>query len=103
MTRVILSSAASSDQTEILNDLNSKAGLATATKFRGFFSALYERLADHPAIGAPRQALGHNIRVGIVSPYIIIYRHSADDDTVTVLRIVHGRRRITGELLGNPL
>ena len=99
MARFILSPSASADQTEILNDLNSKAGLRTATKFRGLFRALYVRLTDHPAIGAPRPALGCDIRIGIVSPYIVIYRHSADEDTVTVLRIVHGRRRITGKML----
>ena len=99
MARFILSASASADQTEIINDLNSTAGLRTATKFRGLFSTLYVNLTDHPAIGAPRPALGRNIRIGIVSPYIIIYRHSEGDDTVTVLRIVHGRRRITSRLL----
>jgi toxin ParE1/3/4 len=44
-------------------------------------------------------ALGSNIRIGIVSPYIVIYRHSEGDDTVTLLRIVHGRRKITGKML----
>jgi plasmid stabilization system protein ParE len=34
-----------------------------------------------------------------VSPYIVIYRHTEAADTVTILRIVHGRRRITGTLL----
>ena len=57
------------------------------------------RLTKHPAIGAPRLALGRDIRIGIVSPCIVIYRHGVDDDTVTVLRIVHGRRRIAGMLL----
>ncbi len=46
-----------------------------------------------------RPAIGQNIRIGIVSPYIVIYRYSERDDTVTVLRLVHGRRRITGKLL----
>ena len=99
MARFILSPSASADQTEILNDLNSKAGLRTASKFRGPSRRLYMTLTDHPAIGAPRPALGRDIRIGIVSPYTIIYQHSADNGTVTVLRIVHGRRRITGKLL----
>ncbi len=99
MARVILSSSASADQASILQDLNTKAGLWTAIKFRELFSALYERLGNHPDSGAPRPAIAPNIRIGVVSPYIVIYRHSADDNTVTVLRIVHGRRRITGALL----
>ena len=99
MARIVLSSSASADQTEILNDLKGTAGFRTAAKFRGLFRALYDRLAEHPALGAPRPALGRNTRIGIVSPYIVIYRHNVDDDTATVLRIVHGRRRITGKLL----
>ena len=65
----------------------------------GLIERLYDRLGAHPGIGAPRPALGRNIRIGIVSPYIVIYRHTDADDTVTVLRVVHGRRRITGALL----
>jgi plasmid stabilization system protein ParE len=32
--------------------------------------------------------------------FIIIYPND-DDNTVTVLRIVHGRRRVTGRMLGS--
>jgi plasmid stabilization system protein ParE len=39
------------------------------------------------------------VRIGIVLPYIVIYRHSARDDTVTILRLVHGYCRISGKLL----
>ena len=99
MARIIVTESASVDEAAILNDLNTKAGLQTVVKFRTLFRNLYDRLGDHPDIGAPRPAFGQNIRIGIVSPYIIIYRHSAEDDTVTMLRIVHGRRRITGKLL----
>ncbi len=60
---------------------------------------LYDRLADHPDSGALRPAPGQSIRIGIVSPFIIIYRHTEDSGIVTVLRIVHGRRKITGKML----
>jgi toxin ParE1/3/4 len=98
MARIIVSASASVDEGEILADLNAKAGLRTAVKYLVHFRTVYDRLADYPASGAPRPALGADIRIGVVSPYIVIYRHSADDDTVTVLRIVHGRRRITGAM-----
>jgi hypothetical protein len=29
----------------------------------------------------------------------VIYKHSNADDVINVLRIVHGRRKITGKLL----
>ena len=65
-----------------------KAGVRTAVRFRALFSMLYDRLGDHPGRGPRRPALGPGIRIGTVSPYVVIYRHSDNDDTVTVLRIV---------------
>jgi toxin ParE1/3/4 len=58
---------------------------------------LFDRLAEYPDSGAPRASLGRDIRIGVVSPYVVIYRHREADDTVTVLRIIHGRRNITME------
>jgi toxin ParE1/3/4 len=83
----------------IIFDLAAKAGRHTAIKYEALFDSLYVRLAEHPASGAPRPAFGRGIRIGMVSPYIVIYRHTEADDTVTVLRVVPGRRRITGRLL----
>jgi toxin ParE1/3/4 len=71
----------------------------TVIKYRALFRKLYDRLAGHPDSGPLRPALGPDIRIGVVSPYIVIYRHTEAADTVTILRIVHGRRRITGTLL----
>jgi toxin ParE1/3/4 len=100
MARVILSDLAADDQAAILRDLNAKAGAQTAIKYRSLFSRLFDLLADHPGIGAPRPSLGRQVRIGIVLPYLVIYRHSESDDTVTILRIVHGRRNITRALVG---
>lgn len=102
MARVVIAASASIDQAAILTDLMAKAGPATALKFRNLFSALFDRLARHPDIGPVRPALGPTIRLGIVPPYIAIYDHDRDDDVVTVLRIVHGRRRISGAMLAGP-
>jgi len=96
--KVIIASSADADFAAILTDLATKAGWRTAAKYDELFDKLYDRLADHLHSGAPRPALGQNIRIGIVSPYIVIYRNEGDDG-VTVLRIVHGRRRITGGML----
>ena len=93
--RLVIAQAASADQTDILIDLNTVAGLQTATKYRARLRAVYERLADHPASGPRRPALGPNIRIGVVTPYIVIYEYTASDDTVTILRIIHGRRDVT--------
>jgi toxin ParE1/3/4 len=100
MARVVIASSADADYAEIITDLAAKAGWRTAARYGELFERLYDRLADHPHSGAPRPALGQNIRIGIVTPFTVIYRNDEHSDTVTVLRIVHGRRRITGRMLG---
>ena len=97
--RIVFTESADSDSSYIYADLHGKAGTPTVVKYRALFRRLYERLADFPKSGAPRPKLGPHIRVGIVSPYIVIYRYSEADNSVNVLRIVHGRRKITGKLL----
>ena len=99
MARIVVTGSASVDQAIILTDLYRKAGLRTAIKFGSLFGLLYDRLADHPLSGPRRPALGPNVRIGIVSPYIVIYEHSENDDAVTILRVIHGRREITSKLL----
>ena len=59
-------------------------------------------LATFPESGSPRPALGRLIRIGLVSPYNVIYEYVEADDAVTIMRIVHGRRRITRRMLNRP-
>jgi plasmid stabilization system protein ParE len=99
MARVVVSSNADEDTDNIFAYLAARAGRSIAVKYINLFESLYERLADHPASGPHRPVLGQDIRIGVVSPYIVIYRHSQTDDTVTVLRIIHGRQDITRKLL----
>ena len=66
------------------------------------FDALYRRLERFPESGAPRPALGRLVRIAIVSPYNIIHEYIEADDAVTIMRIVHGRRRITRRMLNRP-
>jgi toxin ParE1/3/4 len=101
MTRVVISSVADADTAEILAYLVRHAGHATATRYRSLFEDLYDRLAVHPDSGPPRPVLGPSVRLGIVPPYLVIYEHEEAADTLTVLRIVHGRRKITGKLLSS--
>jgi toxin ParE1/3/4 len=97
--RIVVTDTADSDSSFIYADLHGKAGMPTVVKYRALFRRLYERLTDFPKSGAPRPKLGPDIRIGIVSPYIVIYRYDEADNSVVILRIVHGRRRITGKLL----
>ncbi|MGD1037787.1 MAG: type II toxin-antitoxin system RelE/ParE family toxin [Roseiarcus sp.] len=99
MARVVVSLLAQADTAAIVNDLTRKAGHNVAAKYAASFEALYERLTVHPDSGAPRPAFGRHIRIAIALPYVVIYRHVADEDVVAIIRIVHGSRRITRKLL----
>ncbi|MCW5735260.1 MAG: type II toxin-antitoxin system RelE/ParE family toxin [Enhydrobacter sp.] len=55
-------------------------------------------MAEFPAAGAPRPALGPHARIRVVSPYVIIYDYAGE--VATILRVVDGRRDTSVELLG---
>ena len=99
MAEVVFARSASEDEATILVDLSAKAGGRVAIRYRTLFTRLYDLLAEHPALGAPRPLLGRGVRIGIVAPYIVIYDLTEREDTVTILRIVHGRRNISARLL----
>lgn len=99
MTRVVITALADADMEGILAWLAGKAGNTAASRYAASFERLFERLAIHPAAGAPRPVLGASIRIGIVAPYIVIYQLIRTDNVVVILRVVHGRRKIAGSLL----
>ncbi len=102
MARVVITEPADADSAEIISDLTAKAGELVADRYEAEFGALYLRLASFPESGSLRPKLGRFIRIGLVSPYVVVYRHAPGDDLVAVIRILHGRRRITRRTLTQP-
>src|SRR5262249_1814143 len=94
MTRVVISSPASADSNEILAYLARVSGPATADKYDMLFNEVSDRLAIDPEMYAARPRFGPKIRAAVVSPYLVVYEHTSPD-LVTVLRILHGSRRLT--------
>src|ERR1700693_3155845 len=84
MARVVLTDAAGA--AFIFEELYAKAGKPTVVKYRAAFKTLYERLADFPDSGAPRPTIGAQIRIGLVSSYGVIYRHTEADSILRVLQ-----------------
>jgi toxin ParE1/3/4 len=99
VTLCLVQAKAEADLAAILDDLEQRAGPATAVKYAKAFDACLERLSIFPGLGAPRRRLGTLTRLSIVSPYLVFYDYDEPGDTVTVLRILHGRRKITKRLL----
>jgi plasmid stabilization system protein ParE len=99
MAKISFASLAYADAEKIFRDLTAYAGVAVAERYDKDFKDLFRRLAQFPRSGAPRPALGALVRIGVVEPYVIAYEYAETDNTVTVMRIVHGRRNITRRLL----
>ena len=99
MTRLVVTEDADTDLTEILVYLEREAGARVAEAYGCKIGDCLTRLVEFPGIGTRRPALGGDTRIGIVRPYILIYDYAADADTLTLLRIVHGKRDITRRLI----
>jgi toxin ParE1/3/4 len=99
MARVVITDLADADTADILEEITREAGHRIARKYNARIESLYERLADHPESCQARPKLGAHIRVGVVYPYLVIYRHVSGDDTVSIIRVVSGRRKLTRKLL----
>lgn len=99
MASVIASANARQDVADIAAYLAAEAGQRTAAKYLDLFAEAYDRLAAYPESGVRRPRLGRVTRIDVVSPYIVIYDYELEHDTVIVLRILHGARKITRKLL----
>jgi toxin ParE1/3/4 len=99
MARVIVTDLADADTAKILEQITREAGHRAAGKYNARIESLYKRLADHPESCQARPQLGAHIRVGVVHPYLVIYHHARGEDTVSIVRLIDGRRRITRRLL----
>ncbi len=99
MTLVAVSADARADAAGILDYLQHEAGAAVAARYAARFRDVVRKPGDRPKMGAPRKSLGTAVRVFVVSPYLVVYDYAPEPDTVTLLRILHERRRITASML----
>lgn len=99
MASLIVTAHADRDLDDILNYLTGVAGRRSADAYGERFAASLERIARFPGAGPQRPALGVDTRITLVLPYVIIYDYDARNDEAVVLRVLHGRRRITERLL----
>ena len=97
MTQLVVTADAEADTFAVPADPEAKAGAPVAERYARRFRAAIERLIEMPQSGAPRPALGADARCVIVPPYLLIYDYALGENTVVLLRVLHGRRRITRE------
>ena len=101
MASLIFSEEATTDLETIIDYLVQAAGTATAERYGERFRAAFRQLSDFPGSGSPRPQFGASMRLWIVPPYLIFYRHVRNDATANIIRIIDGRRRLSDKLFGN--
>ena len=94
MAAVVVTLPARDDTDVILSYPLLHAGQAIAFNCRLNLRAAFRRLAAFPESGAPRPGLGRGVRLVTVKPYVVLHRYDRARDTVFVLRVLHGRRRL---------
>ena len=99
MTRLVISAKIKVDIAEIASQLEEKAGRATAERYLLQFARATRRLMEMPRCGASRPVLGLLTRRIVIRPYLLIYDYDHVEDTVILLRILHGRRRVTSAMV----
>jgi|SRR5581483_6274479 len=99
MTRLVVSADAATDIHDVLDYLEKEAGASVAKEYGLKFRICIELLVAFPRLGPRRPALGADARIRVVPPYVLIYDFMGADDTVTLLRVVHGKRNITRRMI----
>jgi plasmid stabilization system protein ParE len=99
MATIRLSRAAREDFDEVVDHLTGVSNQAVAAKYAEQIRAKINLLVDFPGTGTPRPGLGYETRVASVRPYLIFYDGGPQSQIAHVLRILHGHRKITPELI----
>ena len=97
MGEVRFTRAALADLVMIAEDLSVQASTAVAERYERRVIDAFDLFERHPSLGSPRPELGAATRLWTVPPYVIFYDQNASD--VTVLRVLHGSRKITPDVL----
>ena len=101
MAAVTFSPQGRQDLFDILTAMNNIAGVRTARSYEVQFQAAAIRFSETPGIGALRAEFGPNTRIWTVEPYVIFYDGEPKGEAVTVLRILHGRRKISEAMIAD--
>jgi toxin ParE1/3/4 len=89
--------AAARDLQKISDDISAAAGERVASSFLARMRRSIDGLAHSPRMGRLRPGFGPGVRSWAFSPYVAFYRENASN--VEIIRIVHGRRRLTRRLV----
>ena len=96
MARIFVTPQAEADLAKIQDDIAERAATEIASRFVERLLAVIKTVAITPlASGRPVPKLGLNLRCHPFGNYNIYLAYDAAADTLHVVRVLHGRRRIT--------
>lgn len=72
-----------------------------ASAFLDRIDSRLEMLREHPLIGRRREELPVGVRCITEGNYLLIYRFLVDQNTVELVRVLHGKRNIRRIMKGN--
>lgn len=95
MAVIVIARPAHADLGQAFDTITATAGYKAAANFFHRVSRRLAQLEAFPFAGHAKPDYGSDIRVTVVAPYLIIHR--ATNETVTVLRVLHGHRHVAAE------
>lgn len=95
--QVIVAPEALRDFREMASFLEREAGGRVAANYAGRLDDALTLIEEHPEIGSPRRRLGKGVRIWPIAPWVLFYETGGE--SVLILRLLHGKRRITPRLL----
>lgn len=94
---VRITQSAERDLEGIVDHLAGVRGTDFALSYLADLRQRVDTLQEFPRRYRVRRNFGRGVRVLVERPYLIIYR--VETDTVNIMRVLHGRRRITKRLI----
>jgi plasmid stabilization system protein ParE len=95
MVELQFSIKASADLYQIITDLAGNAGMTVSAQYSRKFDDLFDRIQQFPQQCVSKTQLGPHARVCVVYPYLVIYDHLANHNKIVILRILHGRQKLS--------
>ena len=95
--RIRFAKDAREDIRDILVFTEKRWGRQQRAVYRAALDEAFATIRANPQIGRSRDDLLIGVRTFVVREHTVLY--TVDEDAITVLRVVHGRIDITGELL----
>jgi toxin ParE1/3/4 len=99
MSTVVIAPMAEANLMRLTDAIAANNGKLVAAKILSQFQNSFEHHARHPKIGRSRSRMARGLRSWPVASWVVFYRPAPSG--IEVVRVIHGRRRITRSTLAS--